>query len=157
MVGIPYWQQTTSGDFPLPYECHGCRLMIDVVVSARGVANALSRGQQLSDRAMANARKNAEMRCELWPCPHCGTRRYTMWRAAWIKMSIITVLATVGGLWLYQLVSNSRNLRHLFDRDLWMLAGVVGILELVIAGAMLYELRAAKTSVRPLVKPAKEQ
>src|SRR5262245_16808750 len=123
--------------------------MMDVLVKTRGVAIGMLPGGGLSDRAMEMATKLAEARAELWPCPNCGTRRLDGWRRDWIRGSIL-ILLIIPVAWLVQYFVDPWSARQTYT--IWIYLGVAVLFELLVAGAMLNELRASKTAVRPLVR-----
>jgi DNA-directed RNA polymerase subunit RPC12/RpoP len=148
-----HFRATVKTEVPVEYECHECSLMMDVLVKTRGAATGMWPGQALKERAMDLAVKAAEMRAELWPCPHCGTRRLDMWRQSFIRV-VLLIPFLVAGIWLIEYFADPWLAKQ--DYNLWIYLGVFLFFELLCVGAMLYELRAAKTAVRPLVRDVED-
>jgi hypothetical protein len=91
---MAYWRATRHLDVPMTYRCHACGYTAAVAVRGRGVATGRAPGQQLSSRAYEGAVKNAEMRCELAPCPRCGKRRFTLFAKS-VRNTTLLLLAFV--------------------------------------------------------------
>ncbi|HXU06251.1 MAG TPA: hypothetical protein VN903_35090 [Polyangia bacterium] len=150
MAHIHITRAKAEVEVPLEYQCAKCGLQMDVMVHGAGMAGAVWDTEDLEDRAHTWAMKSAFMRCALWPCPNCGARDYADWRRGWIRMARMVLLAMIATAVIWWIKDQHAFGSYERDETFIILAGIFVFFELVVAGAMLYELRAAKKAVRPL-------
>jgi hypothetical protein len=149
LAHLHFHTQQATVEVPMEYQCGACGLLMDVLVRGRGAAKALVPGEELASRAHTSAMKSVFMRLELWPCPNCGNREYDLWRRGWIRTALLGALA-IGVSAVVMAFKSARAFGADLEITVGVLAGLGLLIEGLIAGGMLYELRASRTAVRPL-------
>jgi uncharacterized membrane protein len=140
------WIERREIDVTLPFECP-CGHSAMVVARGRGIVSGMFPTEGLSRSAQFAATLNAQMRCELTPCPSCGKRRFTMfWKnlrnTTFFMIAFVLVCAAI------QWMSDTREFEHELETSIIVYACLLGAMLACLGIAYLLELRSARGKVR---------